>query len=41
MSTAAMKPVTLRDLADLAGRYDHFIVDQFGVLHDGSVAYPG
>ncbi|WP_245518906.1 MULTISPECIES: TIGR01459 family HAD-type hydrolase [unclassified Mesorhizobium] len=41
MSSATTKPVALRDLADLAGRYDHFLIDQFGVLHDGSVAYPG
>ncbi|AZO36444.1 MAG: TIGR01459 family HAD-type hydrolase [Mesorhizobium sp.] len=41
MSTATTKPVDLRDLADLAGRFDHFVVDQFGVLHDGNAAYPG
>lgn len=28
-------------LAELADRYDLFLVDQFGVLHDGSAAYPG
>lgn len=28
-------------LAELADRYDLFLVDQFGVLHDGSTAYPG
>lgn len=28
-------------LADLADRYDLFLVDQFGVLHDGSAAYRG
>ncbi len=28
-------------VADLAGRYDAFLVDQWGVLHDGTTAYPG
>lgn len=28
-------------LAQLDGRYDAFIVDQFGVLHDGRAPYPG
>lgn len=28
-------------LAALAARYDVFLVDQFGVLHDGTAAYPG
>lgn len=41
MSSAMTKPVPLRDLAELAERYDHFFVDQFGVLHEGSAAYPG
>lgn len=29
------------DLATLAGRYEAFFIDQFGVLHDGHTAYPG
>lgn len=28
-------------LAALASRYDAFLLDQFGVLHDGSTVYPG
>ncbi len=28
-------------LADLARRYDAFLVDQWGVLHDGQAPYPG
>lgn len=28
-------------LGDFADRYDHFIVDIWGVLHDGNHAYPG
>lgn len=31
-------PVTLDELAE---RYDSFLIDQFGVLHDGEVAYEG
>ena len=27
-------------VADLAERYDHFVVDQWGVLHDGHAPYP-
>jgi HAD superfamily hydrolase (TIGR01459 family) len=34
-------PVPETGLAALAARYDVFLVDQFGVLHDGSAAYPG
>jgi HAD superfamily hydrolase (TIGR01459 family) len=33
-----MHPATLADLVD---RYDAFLIDQFGVLLDGSAAYPG
>jgi HAD superfamily hydrolase (TIGR01459 family) len=32
---------TLRGIADLADRFDVFILDQFGVLHDGVAPYPG
>ncbi len=28
-------------LAELADRFDAYLIDQFGVLHDGEVAYPG
>lgn len=31
----------LAGLSDLAGRYDGFIVDLWGVLHDGITPYPG
>ncbi|HMA14940.1 MAG TPA: TIGR01459 family HAD-type hydrolase [Kiloniellaceae bacterium] len=31
----------LGGLAPLAARYDVFLLDQFGVLHDGSTPYPG
>jgi HAD superfamily hydrolase (TIGR01459 family) len=41
MSVATRIPAVLRDLRGLLERYDHFIVDQFGVLHDGTSAYPG
>ncbi len=32
---------TLEHLADLAPAYDGFLIDQWGVLHDGQQAYPG
>ena len=28
-------------LREIAGQFDLFLVDQFGVLHDGVTAYPG
>ncbi|SMC98564.1 HAD-superfamily class IIA hydrolase, TIGR01459 [Fulvimarina manganoxydans] len=31
----------LDEFRDIAGRYDAFFLDQFGVVHDGSSAYPG
>ncbi|WP_379064038.1 TIGR01459 family HAD-type hydrolase [Mesorhizobium sp. UC74_2] len=31
----------LSGIRDLADRFDAFILDQFGVLHDGSAPYPG
>ena len=31
----------LTSFAALAERYDAFLLDQFGVMHDGQVAYPG
>lgn len=39
MSAAA--PAALQGVRDLADRFDAFVVDQFGVLHDGSAPYPG
>lgn len=36
-----MTPLSLPDLAALASRHDTFLVDQFGVLHDGTTPYPG
>jgi HAD superfamily hydrolase (TIGR01459 family) len=38
---SARKVVRLDDIAPLAERYDVFLLDQFGVLHDGSAPYPG
>lgn len=35
------RPSEQTSLAALAERYDVFFVDQFGVLHDGTAAYPG
>ncbi|MCR4266154.1 TIGR01459 family HAD-type hydrolase [Nitratireductor sp. ZSWI3] len=32
---------TLSGVRDLAERFDTFVLDQFGVLHDGSNPYPG
>jgi HAD superfamily hydrolase (TIGR01459 family) len=34
-------PPVYNGLADLVNHYDHFIVDVWGVLHDGQKAYPG
>jgi HAD superfamily hydrolase (TIGR01459 family) len=31
----------LRDLGDLTGQADAFLLDQFGTLHDGATLYPG
>lgn len=39
MSTAAPKP--LSGISELAARFDYFVLDQFGVLHDGAAPYPG
>lgn len=42
MAEPNQTPVEFLDgLRQLADRYDGFIVDQWGVLHDGRVAYPG
>lgn len=36
-----MNPHAISGIHELIDRYDHFIVDQFGVLHDGQKPYPG
>jgi HAD superfamily hydrolase (TIGR01459 family) len=40
LSRTAMIP-TASGLVELVDRYDLYLVDQFGVLHDGERAYPG
>lgn len=35
------EPSGCAGVADLAARYDHFVVDQWGVLHDGHAPYAG
>ena len=37
----ASPPVALAKLLDLADQYDAFLLDQFGVIHDGKTAYEG
>lgn len=37
----AAAPVQLGGVGDLAPLFDAFLIDQFGVLHDGVAAYPG
>lgn len=39
--TLRHRPETLSGLSDLHGRFDAFLIDQFGVLLDGTGAYPG
>ena len=41
MTDAVEKPIRIRDLGPLMERFDVFLVDQFGVLHDGQAPYPG
>ena len=36
-----LKPEVLADLGALAERFEVFLIDQFGVLHDGAAPYPG
>ncbi|MCZ8548227.1 TIGR01459 family HAD-type hydrolase [Mesorhizobium qingshengii] len=38
---SAKKVVRLDGIGPLAERYEVFLLDQFGVLHDGSAPYPG
>ena len=33
--------IPIRGLAEIASDYDGMLIDQFGVLHDGSKLYPG
>lgn len=35
------EPVSLPGIASLIGAFDVFLLDQFGVLHDGTAPYPG
>ena len=39
--TGAGGIAVLSGVGDLAGRFDVFVLDQFGVLHDGAAPYPG
>lgn len=41
MTAAAGLSAAAADLPALAERFDVFLLDQFGVLHDGNAAYPG
>lgn len=34
------RPTFCRDIAELAPRYSSFIIDQWGVVHDGAAPYP-
>jgi HAD superfamily hydrolase (TIGR01459 family) len=36
-----MNPRAISGIGDLIDRFDHFLLDQFGVLHDGQRPYPG
>jgi HAD superfamily hydrolase (TIGR01459 family) len=38
---AGAKPRAVEGLAALVGEFDGFVVDQYGVLHDGTRPYPG
>lgn len=38
---SSTQPVPIAGLAAIAGRYDAFIVDLWGVVHDGKQPYPG
>ncbi|MAZ16762.1 MAG: TIGR01459 family HAD-type hydrolase [Oricola sp.] len=39
--TALSRSLDVGGIRDLAERFDYFILDQFGVLHDGTAPYPG
>ncbi len=34
-------PCDIKRLAEIAGRFDGMLIDQFGVIHDGEKLYPG
>jgi HAD superfamily hydrolase (TIGR01459 family) len=38
--SAMAQPTFCSGLADIASRYQGFVIDQWGVLHDGTAAYP-
>lgn len=38
---AASSPQSITSVAQIADRYKGILLDQFGVLHDGRVPYPG
>ena len=38
--SGAAGPATITGLSDIAGNYDAFVLDLWGVLHDGVTAYP-
>ena len=40
-SKKTIAPALRTGFAELSSNYDQFIVDQWGVLHDGKVAYDG
>ena len=35
------EPTFCSGMAEVASRYDGFLVEQWGVLHDGTTPYPG
>lgn len=39
-AAARQRPAVIAGLAEIAGRFDHVLLDQFGVLHDGQRLYP-
>ena len=39
--TQAARPQLLNGLSEIASCYDLFLLDQYGVLHDGKTPYPG
>jgi HAD superfamily hydrolase (TIGR01459 family) len=41
MTTQVTAANVITGLADIAGNYDSFVFDQFGILHDGKALYPG
>ena len=41
MTTPAVKPVLIRGLSEIADRFDHVLLDQWGVLHHGEAVAAG